>query len=395
MVSPERWTDMLNSHVTCCRLFGIPIQADGSWLIIVLIVTWSLSGGFFPSLLPAHDPGLYWILGFAGALGLFASILLHECAHAVVARRYGLPVHSIRLFIFGGVASLGGEPSSARSELLVALAGPLASAGTGIVLFGAYRLALSAPRVPAALEVMLIYLWIANLLLGAFNLIPALPLDGGRVLRALVWWRSRSLLTATKVASISGQVFGVLLIAGGAVQVIRGGLLQGLWLGMMGLFVRKAAGSSYAHAALSQRLRARKTAEFLGQDIAAVPADTHIDRFFERWVSRYGYDLFPVVDSDGLTGCISPQDLETTPRERWSQTVAADVMRHVSDRTTITPGTDALTALRRMRAAGLRSMIVAQDGRLFGIVTAKDILEGVAPVSRRRGLGSFLNRAAE
>ncbi|HRX87132.1 MAG TPA: site-2 protease family protein, partial [Phycisphaerae bacterium] len=223
---------------------GIPVRVDASWLLIVLLLTWSLATGVFPAAEPGLTAGVYWALGLLATLGLFASIVVHEFAHALVARSYGTPMKGITLFIFGGVAEMTEEPPSPRAEFFVAIAGPIAS-----IVVAALTLGIAAAGTfmawPRAAIIVFGYLAAMNALLVAFNLIPAFPLDGGRVLRSALWKWKQSLRVATRTTSRIGGGFGVALIILGVLSIITGNFLGGMWWVLIGLFLRQAAQMSY------------------------------------------------------------------------------------------------------------------------------------------------------
>lgn len=221
-------------------ILGFRVSLDLSWFFLAVLIVWSLAKGYFPVVIEGLSPGAAWILGIVGALGLFLSIILHEVAHAVVARHFDIRISGITLFIFGGVAEMENEPPNARSELLMAIAGPLASYGLALLFQG---IALMLPPVSAAdpLAAVFVYLALINVILATFNLIPAFPLDGGRVLRAAIWWWSDDPDKATRIAAGSGRLLGTALMILGVVSVVSGNFVAGMWQALIGLFVINAA----------------------------------------------------------------------------------------------------------------------------------------------------------
>ncbi len=232
------------ARTTLFRLCGIPVYADTTWLFIALLVTWSLATGVFPSSYPHLAGPVYWAMGITGALGLFMSIVFHELAHSLVARSNGVPIRGITLFLFGGVAEMDAEPPSPRSELLMAAAGPLASILIAGVFFALHRRIVPVTA-PAAVRGVLGYLWTINLALAAFNLVPAFPLDGGRIFRSLLWRWKGSLVRATRIASFVGGAFGIVLVGLGVYSFVRGSLINGIWWASIGVFLRSSSKRSY------------------------------------------------------------------------------------------------------------------------------------------------------
>lgn len=237
---------MFGGRLTLFELFGFKVRVDPSWLLLAALIVWSLAAGYFPATQPGWRPRVYWIMGGAGLLGLAASVVVHELAHSLVARRFDMPITGITLFVFGGIAEMPEEPQTPKAEAVMALAGPAMS----LTICGLLRLACAGMVAAGIAEgnpavVVLRYLALLNLMLGAFNLIPAFPLDGGRVLRAVLWgWRG-DLLWATRFATGAGAIFGLLLMACGAWNLVIGQVIEGAWWLLVGLFLRAAAAESW------------------------------------------------------------------------------------------------------------------------------------------------------
>ena len=233
---------MFGRRLTLFELFGFKVSVDGSWLVMAGLIVWSLAVGYFPEAAPGYPNPTYWTMALVGLVGLALSIVVHELAHSLVARHYGLSITGITLFIFGGIAEMAEEPKTPKTELLMAIAGPLMSLGLAIAIGGGVEAAAAAgvPDDNPAVAVVS-YLAVINFLLGGFNMLPAFPLDGGRVLRAVLWGWRKDMLWATRMASGSGQLCGIVLIGLGAWEASDGGLLVGIWWVVVGLFVRLAA----------------------------------------------------------------------------------------------------------------------------------------------------------
>jgi len=233
---------MLGLSISLFRLAGFEVRMDGSWIFSALLIAWSLARGYFPSIYPGLPPPVYWVMGLTGLIGLAGSIVLHELAHSLVARRYDLPVRSITLFVFGGVAKMDGEPGRPEAELLMATAGPTLS----LFLAGVfYTVALAAAILGVSVMAgVALYLAYVNLALALFNMIPAFPLDGGRVLRAVLWWALADFNRATHLAVMSGYTFSILLIMLGVFAVLSGDIVRGIWWLLLGIFLAGAARSS-------------------------------------------------------------------------------------------------------------------------------------------------------
>jgi Zn-dependent protease/CBS domain-containing protein len=349
------------------RVRGIPVRLDASWFPIALLIAWSLAVQLFPAWRPGLSSTTYWIMGVVGALGLFASIVVHELAHALVARRHRIPIDGITLFVFGGVAEMGAEPPSANAELRMAIAGPLTSIGIAAVAFAGSRL-----------SVVLAYLGAINLLLAAFNLLPAFPLDGGRVFRALLWRRHGNLVRATRTATNVGRVFGALLMALGAVRFLLGDLLGGVWSFLIGLFLRQAADASYQQVLVRRAFAHEPVRRFMTVGPISVRPDVTLAQFLDGYVYRYHHKLFPVQDNGRLLGMISTRQLRDVPRADWPFRKVGAVTVPLSDAATVTPDTGALQALGRMRQTGRSRLLVVDHGRLAGVLSARDLLDFLA-----------------
>jgi Zn-dependent protease/CBS domain-containing protein len=364
---------MFGSRWRLFRLFGIPISLDASWLIIVALLTWTLATGFFPRALPDLEPADWWLLGVVTTLAFFACLLLHELGHALAARALNIPIRGITLFLFGGVAELGGEPTSAKSEFLMAIAGPVVSA----VLSGLFWLAAdygAGAGWPDPVVLVLSYLCFINLAVLVFNLVPAFPLDGGRVLRSIIWGVTGSLRRSTFVASLLGRAFAWFLIALGIWSLFQGDIFNGIWLGLIGMFVNNAALSSYQQVLIRQALAGEPVRRFMNPDPIVVPPALDLRHWVDDYVYRYHRKSFPVASDGHLEGMISTQALARYPRPEWERHRVGEVMRHDLQEVTIPPTADALQALGQMQRTGSSRLLVTEGDQLVGIVSLKDLL---------------------
>lgn len=364
---------MFGKRITLFHVFGFAIRIDASWVILAVLITTSLGAGTFPSSHPGLPAAVHWMMGVAGALGLFVSILLHELSHSLVARAQGVPMTGITLFIFGGVAEMEGEPESPRSEFLIAVVGPIASVVIAVALLGAWIVGGSAGW-PAGLLGVLQWLGVTNLFLAGFNLVPAFPLDGGRILRSALWaWRG-DLRGATRVAAGLGRGFGTLLVIVGVVQVVVAHDFNGAWLFLIGLFLRMAATGPYQQVVVRQALEGAPVRRFMKTDLVTVPRGIPVRELVEDYLYRHHHEMFPVVEGDRLLGCVGVDHVKSTPREEWDRQSVGMIMSPCTAENTIGPDEDATIALRRMgRAGGARLMVVDGD-RLLGIITLRDLV---------------------
>jgi Zn-dependent protease/CBS domain-containing protein len=363
---------MFGRPIPLFSLRGIPIRLDASWFVIALLITWSLAVAVFPTLQPGLGRPAYWAMGVMGTLGLFGSIVLHEFCHAVVARRHDIPMNGITLFVFGGVAEMGGEPPTARAELRMAAAGPAASIGIGILALALAEL--SRGWWPPAVTV-LSYLGTINIVLAAFNLLPAFPLDGGRIFRAAVWRRTSDLRRATHAATRLGIAFSVLFMAIGVVRAVTGDLLGGVWLVLIGMFLRQAADASYQQLLVRRVLEGESVRRFMTVSPVTLRPTLTLADFLKDYVYRYHHKLYPVQDNGRLLGAISTDQLRGVAREEWKYRTVGTLTTPWSADTAVTPDTGALQALARMRQTGHSRLLVVENGRLVGILSVRDLLD--------------------
>jgi Zn-dependent protease len=348
------------------------VHVDLSWLIIAVLVTWSLARGLFPYDYQGLAPATYWWMGLWGAAGLFFSIVFHELCHSLVARRFGLPMKGITLFVFGGVAEMSEEPSSAKAEFLMAIAGPLSSILLGLLLSAVVLLVGGVLSTPVA--GVLDYLATINLILAAFNLLPAFPLDGGRVLRAALWQWKKNLRWATRIAANIGSGFGILLILLGIFNVIMGRIIGGIWQFMIGMFLRNAAQMSYQQVLIRKALEGETVQHFMKKDPVTAPSSLSLKDLVEDYIYNYHFKMYPVIESGTLIGCITTRQVKDIPRDQWALRTVGDVASRCSSDNTIDPEADALKALSVMSRTGNGRLMVVDDGRLVGIITLKDIM---------------------
>lgn len=357
-------------------IFGFTVKMDVTWLIIGLLITWSLATGVFPQMYEGLDTRIYWLMGLGGALGLLVSIVWHELCHSLVARRYGLPMSGITLFIFGGVAEMTREPPSAKAEFLMAIAGPISSVVLAILLFAVNLAGTAVLQWPPPLTGALLYLAVINIVLAIFNMIPGFPLDGGRVLRSILWYWKNNLRWATRIASNIGAAFGMIVIFMGIFQLIATeNWLGGIWFIFIGMFLRSAAQSSYQQMLLRDALSGEEIQHFMTADPIAVTSDMTLRQLVEDYVYRHHHKLFPVVDDGRLKGCVTTAQIRQVPQEQWESRTVGDVTQQCSRTNTISPTDDAMDALSRMNRTKASRLMVTTNGNLVGIITLKDLLE--------------------
>jgi len=365
---------MFGTRMKLFKLLGFEVRIDASWIVIAVLVTWSLAAGLFPYLYPGLSRQTYWVMGVVGALGLFISIIAHEFCHSLVARQYGMHMKGITLFIFGGVAEMEDEPPTAKAEFMMAIVGPLSSLAIGAVFYLIYRWGVTAGW-DAPVNGVLYYIFYINIILAAFNLLPAFPLDGGRVLRSILWGAWDNLRRATRVSSTIGSAFGIGLIFLGILQFMSGNFIGGVWMFLIGMFLRSAAQMSYQQLLVRKSLEGEPVRRFMTPDPVTAPASLTVAQLVEDYIYKYHHKMFPVMDGDKLLGCITTRQVKEIPQEAWTRRTIREAVVPCSGENTISPATDAVKALSLMNQTGFSRMLVVENGRLVGIVTLKDLLD--------------------
>lgn len=363
---------------------GFEISLDYSWFVIFFLLLVSFSGGVFPAGLPGLERTQYLLMGAACTLLFFVSLLLHELAHAFVARWKGIEVEGITLFIFGGVARTTREPSAPGDEFLIAMVGPLASfvlsllfygvaLSTGVIAFGVFS---------GVVSVVAGYLGLLNLLLAIFNLVPGFPLDGGRLLRATLWKATASFRNATRVATLVGRIFGWGIMAYGILTFLReGDLIGGLWFVFIGWFLEHSARVSYDQVLLQEMMGPLTAKEAMSPEPETVPPDLPIDALVHDYFLRRPYNSFPVTDDGIVLGIVTLSQVKHLSKEEWSEKKVADLMAQLDETVVVDPDMPMTTVLEKMRVAETGRVLVAREWELVGIISSTDIARWLDRVS--------------
>jgi Zn-dependent protease/CBS domain-containing protein len=368
----------MEAQIKLGRLFGVQIGLHYSWLLIATLLTLSLAG-HFQSTNPGWSGATVWATALMTAVLFFSAILLHELAHTLVAKSRGLPVRAITLFALGGVAQMDHEAADARTEFWMGIAGPAAS-----LMIGGFCLVLASllgwqnigqPGSPVI--VMLGWLGYINIALALFNMIPGFPLDGGRVLRAAVWWATGDGARATRIAAATGQIVAFGFILFGLIQFFAGAGLGGLWFAFIGWFLLNAAQASYAQLKITESLRGVRVSDVMSRDCAYVDGRSNIETFVNDLLLRTGRRCFLIAEDGVISGLITPNEVKGITRSRWPYTTVNDAMRPLSQLRTVTPDTAAAEALELLARENIHQLPVVSDGRLEGIVTREHILQAL------------------
>jgi Zn-dependent protease/CBS domain-containing protein len=367
---------MLGNSIRLFRIAGIDVGVHISWLVIFGLVTWSLAVGVFPTAdgLQGQPAAVYWLLGAITAVLLFASVLLHELAHSLVAKRKGLGVKSITLFIFGGVSNLTGEAKNPSTEFTIAIVGPLTSLAIAAVVY----VVDSVFSLPPAVDAVLSYLVYINVALGLFNLVPGFPLDGGRVLRAIAWTSTGSLRRGTEIAAFVGQLVAWGLLLFGAYQIlVVGEFLNGIWIGAIGWFLQNAAQTSLQQVLMEQRLRGARVADVVEPDPTVVSPNTSVRELIEEYVLRGNRRAVPVARDGQIIGMVTLRDVQHVPKEEWDTTRVVDVMGGRDGVVTVSSRSTLQAALEALAKGDYEQVPVVDDGRLVGVVSRADIVRQI------------------
>ena len=382
----------MRNEIRIGRISGISIYLDWSWIFIFLLVTFGLAGGVLFVWHPDWNPWLTWAVAVAASLLLFASVLLHELAHSLVAKARGLPVRKITLFLFGGASNIEREPDSPKTEFLMALVGPVVSIALGVVFLLAAGLMAGARGEATAspvetfsrlspLSTLLLWLGPVNVFIGFFNLIPAFPLDGGRILRAILWAVKKDFRKATRWAAGMGMLIGWLFIIAGlgmafgaSVLLFAPGVINGVWSAFIGWFIIDAANQSYRQTVVQDLLDDVPVTLLMRTDAPVVPPDIPVSSLVYNFIMKTGESAFPVVEGDRIVGMVSLEDVRKVPRGAWDTTTVSQIMTRAEQLTAVTPQENAGEALNRLERRNVRQVPVIQDGRLVGLLRRRDIM---------------------
>ena len=365
----------MKAQVKVGRIAGISIGLHYSWFIIALLIALSLAQ-HFRAVAPQWSSIVVWMAAVVTGLLFFAALLLHELAHSLLAKARGLRVRAITLFALGGVSQIETEASDAKSEFWIAIAGPIMSVVIGLVVLGTAWVSGWTPGTEAATPLISVLVWLGyiNIMLAVFNMIPGYPLDGGRVLRAAIWWITRNAERSTRLAAQIGQVVAFLFILSGLFRFFVGANYGGLWLAFIGWFLLDAARSSYVQVELIAGLRNRRVADIMDRDCATVEGHLSLQDFVDEYVLRTGRRCFVVVQNDRVSGLITTHEVKKVDRDSWSQTSVQSVMRPLSQLRTVAPDTPAIHALELMSREDMNQLPVVSDGHLQGVFSRGHVL---------------------
>jgi len=365
---------MFAARFNLFSLLGFRVVIDVTWFFLAFYLVVSLASRYFPGVVPHQNSYLYVAMGIAGAAGLFLSIILHELAHAYVARRFGLPVGDITLFIFGGVAEMRQEPQTPRAEFWVALMGPVAS----VCLAGLfYALMVESAAAHPATSGVFSFLALSNTLLALFNLAPAFPLDGGRILRSIIWWRTGNLRRATRISAAFGSVFGAFLVVTGLVQILNGNMMGGIWQLLIGLFVAAAASQARGVTNAAENLRGVRVDDLMERNPVTVSPDLTVERLVRDTIYPQNRKFIVVTEGGRALGYIGPEQIRRVSEPNWAETYVRAIVEPFTFGTVVSQTATAFEALRKLQSNTCRHLAVLEGTTLLGTVSETDFLNYV------------------
>lgn len=366
----------MNGAFNLGKIFGIQFRLHYTWFIIFSYVTVSLAWLVFPTDYPDWNPALYWLVGIVTSVLFFGSILVHELSHSLVGRANDIPIRSITLFIFGGVAQMTREARSAGAELKMAVAGPASS----LVLAGLfYALSFLTPDPFTPLAAVALELTFINVALATFNLLPGFPLDGGRVFRSILWYATGNYQRATRIATRVGEGMGYLFILGGIIVAVLQPLgldwFNGVWLAFIGWFLKSTASANYRQSQWWSALQGLTAAQLMTMDYPVVPSDTTVQQLVQDHVVTGGSDYFYVTDGDRVVGVLALHNIKSIPRMRWTTVPLKDVMTPLANLKKVHPAESAVNLLQQMNADRTDQLVVVQEDRMVGLITRDHLMK--------------------
>jgi Zn-dependent protease/predicted transcriptional regulator len=353
---------------------GIEIRIDYSWFIIFALIVYTFTFSYFPQVLPGKSLWLIIIVALISAILFFFSILFHEVSHSITSIKKGIPVKQITLFIFGGIAQIEKEPDTPTNEFLISIAGPASSYFLAVVFGIIWALTRSVPIIMEPAK----YLTIINIALGTFNLLPGFPLDGGRVLRSLIWKGTNSFEKATIISSNVGMGIGFAMIAFGILYIFLGAFFNGMWLILIGWFLQSAAAQTHAQIIMEKTLKGIKVKDVISTNVVTVPKDITIRELIDDWLLKYKYSKFPVIDkedNDKYLGIVTLNDIKVVPKDKWDFTTVGEIVNTFIEEDKIDMDAELFDAIKKMNNESVSALVAIEGGKIIGILTKTDIIQ--------------------
>lgn len=360
----------MNSSIRLMEIKGIPVEIHISWLLVFFLFSITLAQGYFPNAVEGLETGTYWLAGIISTLVIFASVLTHEFGHSLVAIREGIPIKKIVLFIFGGVAQMETEPKSPAAEFKVTAAGPLTSLLIALIAGGIYYLFLPPGKIVSEAVFIVARL---NLVMAVFNLIPAFPLDGGRLFRSIVWFFGKNMLKATRISVALGSVLSFVAMGLGFMLIFFQGNIGGLWLIFIGWMIYQAGQSSYSQLVFKETFAGMKVSQLMSTDLQTVSPDATLEELADHFL-HYKYGAFPVVYGSTTHGLVTLQNMKEVPREKWSETRVSRILTPLKEAMVVRPDSDAADVMMKMASQNVGRAMVMDNGELVGLLSRTDMM---------------------
>jgi Zn-dependent protease/predicted transcriptional regulator len=358
------------------KIMGIPIRIHYTLWIVFILIAWSLAEGYMPSQYPGLSRTTYWTIGVVSAIILFASVLVHELSHSYIAKKNGLPIGRITLFFFGGVSEMTEEPQDPGLEVRMAAAGPLMSFLIAGVL-GGFWYVLQLTKAPVAITATLGYGALINATLGLFNLLPAFPLDGGRVFRGSIWKRSKNLVRATRTATRVSEALSLLMMLGGFVAIIIGDFVDGIWIVVLGFFIRSGAETSLRQTLIGETMTGVTIGSIMTQNVLTAPPDITLQQVVSDYFLVHPHRGYPVVKDGQILGMVTLESVQAVPKENWIFQTVKDAMIPYERTVSAPPTLSVLDAMQKMARNKVGRILVVENGRLLGMVTQGDLVKSI------------------
>jgi Zn-dependent protease/predicted transcriptional regulator len=358
------------------KIMGIPVRIHYTLWLVFILIAWSLAYGYMPSQYPGLDTVTYWAIGIASAIILFASVLVHELSHSYIAKKNGLPIGRITLFFFGGVSEMKEEPRDPGLEVRMAAAGPLMSFLIAVVL-GAFWYLAPLANAPVAVTATLGYGALINAILGVFNLVPAFPLDGGRVLRGSIWERSKNLIAATRTATRVSEGISLLMMLGGFAAIVLGDFVNGIWIVFLGWFIRSGAETSLRQTLIGEALSGVTVGDIMTRDVLTVPGNITVHQLVSEYFLVHRHGGYPVVEDGQVLGIVTMQCVRAVPKEKRETTTVKDAMIPCENAVAVKQSASALDAMNIMARQNVGRLLVFDGAQLLGIVTRGDLMRTI------------------
>ena len=362
---------MKRNQIYIGKIKGIAVGLDYSWFLVFILVTWILAGSYFPSQFKGWSTFEYWFAGAVTSVLFFLSVLLHEISHSIVAGKYNIKVNQITLFIFGGIAEIKEEPKSSTQEFWISIAGPIMSLTIAVT---SYLISRISPE-NSQLYAIFNYLFEINLILTLFNLVPGFPLDGGRVFRAIVWSITKDFQRATTIAAMVGRFFGFIFILIGFFLMMKGAVIDGIWIAFIGWFLESAALAQLQKQVLYKLLAGKKVEDAMSRAFALLPANTTIREFIDNEILLRNRRFFIVEDHGKHIGIVTIHAIKSVPKESWETTTVEQIMTPMEDVKKTHPDEPLLDALKQMDKDGVNQLpVFDESGEITGIISRENIV---------------------